>query len=114
MQSNNKLVALQVATQLVRALGPLVEAVRRHDAPLADQLRRAGSSVLLNLAEGNHRSGRDRVNRFRISAGSAAEVDAALEVASAWGYLGEPQLADVRVILDRQQALLWGLTHRRA
>jgi hypothetical protein len=46
--------------QLVRALAPLVEAIRHRDAPLADQLRRAGSSLLLNLAEGNQRSGRDR------------------------------------------------------
>jgi four helix bundle protein len=113
LHTHSKLVAHQVASQLIRSLRPLVESVRLSDASLADQLRRAASSVLLNIAEGNRRSGADRTRMFRIAAGSAAEVGAALEVASAWGYVTDAALVEVRPLLDRQLALLWGLTHRR-
>jgi len=107
------LIAQQVATQLIHALPGLVEQVRGKDASLGDQVRRAASSVLLNIAEGNRRGGKDRTHHFRIAAGSAAEVGAALEVAAAWGYVEEGSLGEVRALLDRQLALLWGLTHRR-
>jgi len=50
---------------------------------------------------------------FRIAAGSAAEVDAVLEVAVGFGYVGDDEVTKARSLLDRQLALLWGLTHRR-
>ena len=44
---------------------------------LADQLRRASSSVLLNFAEGSrHSSLKERRRFFTMAAGSAAEVSA--------------------------------------
>jgi len=102
-------VAYQVSLDLVRGLVPVVEKVRGHDRELADQLRRAATSVALNLAEGHRRSGRDRGRFFAMAAGSGGEVRAALDVAEAWGWslTGE----DVRPVLDRLLALLWGLTH---
>jgi four helix bundle protein len=74
-------------------------------------MRRAASSVALNLAEGNRRTGQDRLQFFRIAAGSAAEVRAALEVALAWGYIDAAPLAETE--LDRVLAMVWRLTHRR-
>ena len=106
-------VAREVASQVVRSLPEVIAAVGRHDRSLADQLRRAGSSLLLNIAEGNRRVGRDRLHFFRIAAGSAAEVDAVLEVAVGFGYVGDDEVTKARSLLDRQLALLWGLTHRR-
>ena len=58
-------------------------------------------SVVLNLAEGNRRRGQDRVHLFRVAAGSAAEVQAGLDVAEAWGYLGADKVAPVRAKLDQ-------------
>jgi len=107
-------VAQQVASQVIRSLPDIVDAIATRDRDLADQLRRAGSSILLNVAEGNRRVGRDRLHFFRIAAGSAAEVAAAIEVAVGFRYLDEPKVATTRSLLDRQLALLWGLAHTHA
>ena len=99
------------ALGLVSGLRPVLEQLKAADRALADQLRRAASSVVLNIAEGNRRAGRDRLQFFRIAAGSAAEVRAALEVARAWGMVGAAPEAEAE--LDRVLAMLWRLTHPR-
>jgi four helix bundle protein len=104
--------AYGAALGVVRGLGPLVEALRKQDRDLADQLRRAASSVVLNLAEGAGRRGQDRLQCYRIAQGSALEVQAALDVARAWGSLESS--TDVEVLLDRLLAMLWRLTHGAA
>jgi four helix bundle protein len=76
--------AYEVALELVAALRPVLVQLGRRDRDLADQMRRAAASVVLNLAEGARRTGRDRLHFYRIAAGSAAEVRAALAVARAW------------------------------
>ena len=95
--------------ELVRGLRPVVEKLARKDRDLANQIRRAGSSIALNIAEGNRRSGKSKTYHFRVAAGSAAEVEAGLEVAVAWGHLEppEPELE----LLDQIRAMLWRLTH---
>jgi hypothetical protein len=42
--------------------------------------------------------------------GSAGEIRGALDVADAWGW--QVESAQARVLLDRELALLWGLTRR--
>jgi four helix bundle protein len=101
--------AYEVALELAAALRPVLDQLARRDRDLADQMRRAGSSVALNLAEGARRTGRDRLHFYRIAAGSAAEVRAALAVAQAWGSLAA--VSEVDVLLDRVLAMLWRLTH---
>jgi four helix bundle protein len=98
---------------LIAALKPLIDAIGRHDRALADQVRRAGSSVPLNISEGARRAGKDRVHFYRIAAGSAAEVRAALAVARAWGYVASPGVVGADALLDRLCAMLWRLTHPR-
>jgi len=102
--------AYDAALGLVSSLRPVLEQLRTQDRALADQLRRAASSVALNIAEGNRRVGQDRIQFFRIAAGSAAEVRAAMAVAVAWGSIEASPVADVQ--LDRVLAMLWRLTHR--
>jgi four helix bundle protein len=101
----------EVALEMVSALRPSLEALARKDRDVADQLRRASSSVVLNIAEGARRWGKDRLHFYRIAAGSAAEVRAALEVARAWEYLQSN--SEVEVLLDRVLAMLWRLTRAR-
>ena len=101
--------AYEIALESVAALRPVLDQLARRDRDLADQMRRAASSVALNLAEGARRVGRDRLHFYRIAAGSAAEVRAALAVARAWGCLD--RVAEVEVLLDRELAMLWRLTH---
>ncbi len=54
----------------------------RGEADLRDQAVRASRSVVLNLAEGRARGGRAAKNHYRIALGSAAEVCAALDLAT--------------------------------
>ncbi len=84
--------ALDVARQLV----PVLERIGRRDRDLERQLRRALTSVPLNLAEGSYSAGGNRRARYHVAAGSMREVIAGLEVAQALGYIEEPsrELAD--------------------
>jgi four helix bundle protein len=109
---DNRFHAYGAALGVVRGLRPVVEALRKQDRDLADQLRRAASSVVLNLAEGAGRRGQDRMQHYRIAQGSALEVKAALEVARTWGFLEQSE--DVDAWLDRLLAMLWRLTHGSA
>jgi four helix bundle protein len=102
---------LEVSLDLVRSLRRPVERLRSRDRCLCDQVRRAASSVPMNIAEGNRRLGGDRLHHFRIAAGSAEELRTALRMALAWGDLAEDDLAEALRLLDRIQAMTWRLTH---
>ena len=96
---------------VVRQIRPLIERIEKRDANLADQLRRAVTSVPLNLSEGAYSHGGHVRARFHTALGSAAEVRACLDVAEALGYVDEvdPVLRDN---LDRVIATLHRLTRR--
>ncbi len=102
-------VTYDVALDLVRSLRPIVEQLRSHSRDLSDQIERAGTSLVLNLGEGNRRAGKDRRRFFVMAQGSASEIQAALDVADAWGWTIEASAA--KQILERELRLLWGLTH---
>lgn len=106
-------IALEVAHQLIRAVRAPLAKLRRFSGKLADQAEEAASSVPMNVAEGNRRVGKDRLHFFRVAAGSAGELQSALEVAADWAYLSDDDLVEVRPVLDRELGLLWGLTHSR-
>ena len=105
--------ALDVTLLFLSALADIDAQLMRRDPDLARQLRRAGSSIALNLAEGRKRVGRDRLHCFRIAAGSADEVTAALDVALAWAAISGTQRAALDAGLDRVRAMCWRLTHPR-
>jgi four helix bundle protein len=104
------LVAYDIALDLVRALRPVVAQLRAYSADAADQIERAASSVVLNIAEGARRNGRDPRRFFDMAHGSANEIRGALDLADAWGWQVESSHA--RLLLDREMSLLWGLTRR--
>jgi four helix bundle protein len=112
-QKQHKFIALEVAEQLVPLLRPLIEQISRKDPDLAVQNRKAGSSILLNICEGNRRVGKDRLHFFRIAAGSAGEIDGILVTANAWGYLARGASDEARRVCDRLLGLLWRLTNPR-
>ncbi len=105
------LIAQTVALEAIHKLRPIVEKVQRRDRDLADQLRRAASSVVLNLAEGRGTRAGNRRLRFETALGSATEASSALEVAVAWGYVATEDVVEAELQLDRARALLWKLTH---
>jgi four helix bundle protein len=108
-----RFVLYDVGVECVRSLREPVERVRLHDPNLADQLRRAASSMVLNIAEGRWRAGKDRSNRFRIAAGSASEVQACLELAHAWGLLPTDVLSKPLEMTDRVLAMTWRVLNPR-
>ncbi len=103
--------AFNVALELVHAVRGPVAAIAVRDPDLARQLRRAASSVPLNVSEGNGRRGGDRLHLWRVAAGSAREVAAALRVAEAWGHADAASIAPALALCDRMAAMLWRLTH---
>jgi len=103
--------AYNVTLEMIAELRTIVPALEARDRDLADQLRRAANSVLLNLNEGRKRLKGDRVRFYAYASGSASEVRAALELAVTWGWI-EPPAATMQVI-DRVVAMTWRLSHPR-
>ena len=98
------------AQEIVRELPPLLERVRKHDKKLADQLKRAAQSVVLNIAEGRGNKDGNAELRFATACGSAKEVRAALGIASDWGYIETQKVAQLDERLDRVCAITWCLS----
>jgi four helix bundle protein len=74
----------------------VIDLIGQHDTDLARQMRRALTSVPLNIAEGASSRGKNRAARYHTGAGSMREVVAAIDVAVSLGYLPkkDPELAD--------------------
>ena len=82
---------LRIYGVVIEAIGdmrPLLEQIERRDSDLARQMRRAFSSVALNLAEGAGVRGGMRRARYETALGSMREVLACVDVARAMGYVG--------------------------
>jgi four helix bundle protein len=103
--------ALELALSLIASLRFVVDKIRRRSPRLARQIEDAASSVAANLGEGNRRRGKDRVQFFLISAGSADETRCHLRVALAWAWVSEADIERPLSLCDRQLAMLWKLTH---
>jgi four helix bundle protein len=77
-----------VMLEAVQMMRGTMDAIDRRDTDLAQQIRRAASSVVLNVGEGSGSVGRMRTARYRTALGSARETRACLQVAEAFGYVG--------------------------
>jgi four helix bundle protein len=101
------------ALQMLARLKVLLDQVRRHDRPLADQMQRAGQSTFLNIAEGRSARGRNELARFQMALTECRETRAALQLAVVtWGYVSEAASAGADDDLDQIAAMLWVLVHR--
>ena len=83
---------------LLSNLRPTIERIERRDRNLGRHLRRAATSVVLNLAEGAGQQGGHRRERYRTALGSALEVRACVDAGIALGYVGRlPPAVDDRI-----------------
>ena len=99
-----------VILDMLRALRPLLTRLQHHDADLARQMRRACSSVALNVAEGCYSRGQNRTARYHNALGSMRETLACVEVAEALGYIPEIDARlrrDADVIIGTVVKLVW-------
>jgi four helix bundle protein len=109
MQSENVYIR---ARKVVQEVAPLLQVVRAQDRALADQLKRAAQSVVLNIAEARGSDAGNARARFATACGSAKEVRAALHIASDWGYIENQTATHLDQRLDEVCAITWCLAKR--
>ena len=76
-----------VMLDLVREMRPTLDSIATRDTSLADQLRRALQSIVLNTAEGMGSRGKNRQLRYHSALGSAREARACIDGAAVMGYV---------------------------
>ncbi len=104
--------AYQQALRFVAWVEPVIEQVPAR-LSARDQLDRASTSIVLNLAEGNgKRSQADRCRYFDISRGSVLECAACLDVLVAKGRLESPVADEGKAILVGVVSMIAGLIAR--
>src|SRR6186713_3500202 len=99
-----------LSIELIESLRPLMGRIKSRDKNLEDQLRRAASSVALNIGEAQYSDPGNRRARFHTAAGSAGETLAAVRVAVAWGIVARADGEAAAALLDRILPMLWKLT----
>jgi four helix bundle protein len=103
---------LDQVLHIIEQARPLVAAVARRDRDLGSQIRRALSSVGLNLSEGFGSAAGNARLRFESARGSLYEAQAGLRLAVAWGYVSAQACAPVLGAIDRLGARVFGLSRR--
>ena len=99
MFNHEKLRCYGMALDVAKSMPALITSWPTGSHYLADQLRRAVASIVLNISEGNaKKSLKDRARFFAIARGSAAESAAAIDIASALRLIAEK---DALYIKDR-------------
>ena len=99
--THQKLRVYQLSLTLLTDVHRASELIPRGHRPLADQLLRAMTSVVLNIGEGANKFSRGaKRNSYQIALGELGEAAVALEVATTLGWLpaaeGERLLRDAR------------------
>jgi four helix bundle protein len=95
--------------EVIGKLRSVIGDIEHKDPDLGRQMRRAASSVALNVSEGQYSRGKNRAARYHNAMGSMRETLSCIEVGIALGYIGavDPGLLDS---IDRILATLTKLT----
>ena len=106
--SFRQLIVWQKAKELTLRIYNITKGFPKEETyALVSQLRRASSSVMANIAEGNERVGvKDRLKFFNQAKSSLVEVDCFWELAENLGYLNERDYLDVLECINKTAYLL--------
>jgi four helix bundle protein len=100
----------ELSLELIEALVPLMPRIKQRDKTLEDQLRRAASSIGLNIAEAQFSDPGNRRARLFTAAGSAGETRHALRQAVAWRIVAARDAEAPMALVTRIVAILRGMT----
>jgi len=110
MFNHQKLKCYEYALDAARKVPALIRRWPAGYGYLEDQLKRAASSVVLNIAEGNYRqSFKERARFFVIARASAGEVSSILDIAYAYGLIADEEYGSLQDILLRVVKMLYHL-----
>jgi four helix bundle protein len=104
------LIVADLSIEVIEKLRLLMARIKSRDKSLADQIRRAASSVVLNIGEAEYSDPGNRRARFYTAAGSAGETRAAVRLAVASGIVPRAEGEPVTALLNRILPMLWKLT----
>jgi four helix bundle protein len=107
MLDYEKLDVYRCAIDFLRIAFAIIAGLPRGHAPLADQLRRAGMSIPLNIAEGAGKvAAVDRAHFHAIARGSAMECGAVLDVVRLLGVVDDELITTGKELLVRIVSML--------
>jgi four helix bundle protein len=100
--SHKDLILWQKAMDLAERVYQVSTAIPRSELfGLVSQLRRAGTSVPSNIAEGSaRRSTKEFIYFLRVARGSMAELETQLLLAHRVGYLPDSEVAELQNLID--------------
>jgi len=109
-----KLKAWEHARALAIMSKPLIARLPAEErSGLADQWRRASSSVVLNIAEGASRGGTKEFRKhLGIARASLDEIEAIIDLAIGLGYLTRDEVTKVTAIRDECGRTVFGLMRK--
>jgi four helix bundle protein len=111
MFNHQKLKCYEYALDVARKVPTLIGKWSSGYAYLEDQLKRAASSVVLNIAEGNYRySTKERTRFFTIARASAGEVSSIFDIAHAYCLVRDE---DYRILQNTLLSIIKMLSHLR-
>jgi len=109
-----KLKAWEHARTLAIVSKPLIDRLPASErSGLADQWRRAASSVVLNIAEGASRRGAKEFRKhLDIARSSLDEIEAIIDLAVGLDYLSRAEVAKVSGVRDECARTVFGLIRK--
>lgn len=104
---HERLDVYKVAREFSREASGIVADLPRGSSDLGDQLQRAATSIVLNIAEGaGEFSSKEKARFYRIASRSAAECAAALDLAKDLYGLDPARAQRTKALLQRAGAML--------